>query len=177
MFACRGLGVQSDRAPGDAAPHKRRGWDSNPRYLVGTHALQACPFGHSGTSPYAHDRIFLHCAATAVHLRKTTSHPAVHGVGPTGTFRHVMVKRCRMRIRECYPAAESTKNCLPIAPPRLQGVAGRQSVARKNLPARQSRRESNRPSTARRQFWRASCSVKAQQHFPLHHQLGEGGST
>src|SRR5438128_5551787 len=30
---------------------ERRGRDSNPRYLVGTHALQACPFGHSGTSP------------------------------------------------------------------------------------------------------------------------------
>jgi hypothetical protein len=31
---------------------RRRGWDSNPRYLLGTHALQACPFGHSGTSPH-----------------------------------------------------------------------------------------------------------------------------
>ena len=30
---------------------ERRGRDSNPRYLVGTHALQACPFGRSGTSP------------------------------------------------------------------------------------------------------------------------------
>ena len=31
---------------------KRRGRDSNPRYLFqGTHDFQSCPFDHSGTSP------------------------------------------------------------------------------------------------------------------------------
>src|SRR5262249_17376425 len=31
---------------------QRRGWDSNPRYLLGTRALQARPFDRSGTSPH-----------------------------------------------------------------------------------------------------------------------------
>jgi hypothetical protein len=67
MFACRkrqGLGLVPSipsagaRAAGgvrlqliDASKTQRRGWDSNPRYLVGTHALQACRFVHSRTSP------------------------------------------------------------------------------------------------------------------------------
>src|ERR1700693_4838289 len=31
--------------------HWRRGGDSNPRYLLGTHAFQACSLSHSDTSP------------------------------------------------------------------------------------------------------------------------------
>ena len=43
---------------------KRRGWDSNPRYLLGTHALQACRFVHSRTSPGAKALICLHRAVS-----------------------------------------------------------------------------------------------------------------
>ena len=36
----------------------RRGWDLNPRYPKGTHALQACTFDHSVTSPHFKDTPF-----------------------------------------------------------------------------------------------------------------------
>ena len=53
------LGESEERRRAQRAEHRtgpqsiRRGRDSNPRYLLGTHALQACPFGRSGTSPRA----------------------------------------------------------------------------------------------------------------------------
>jgi hypothetical protein len=43
------------RAAGDESPLAqtgwRREWDSNPRYLLGTHAFQACAFSRSAISP------------------------------------------------------------------------------------------------------------------------------
>ena len=39
----------------------RRGWDSNPRYPKGTHALQACPIVHSGTPPGDRNRRYMLC--------------------------------------------------------------------------------------------------------------------
>lgn len=62
----------------ESQTEKRRGWDSNPRYLVGTHALQACRFVHSRTSPQEKACSFLHRVTADCNRSREVSHHLSH---------------------------------------------------------------------------------------------------
>src|ERR1051325_2497917 len=70
---------------------QRRGWDSNPRYLLGTRALQARPFDRSGTSP--------HYRVRSVHLRRFPSADTTERVGfePTVPDGYTRFRGVRLR--------------------------------------------------------------------------------